>query len=164
MDIGANVGWFTFALANRGIHVVAIERHPRHYRTLLYLAKRLKADNVTVMVAELNLVTSPLLPRTDCVLFLSVWHHIVRELGLTAATEILATLWEHTNQVLFFETGERELDPKFGLPTMDPNSLSWLTSYLGRTCSTGRVVCLGTHLVPEGCGAMNERHLFAVTR
>jgi hypothetical protein len=65
-----------------------------------------------------NTETTCLLPHTDVVLLLSVWHHWVKVYGFESATQILSGLWERCNKVLFFETGENEMPADFGLPSM----------------------------------------------
>jgi hypothetical protein len=164
LDVGANVGWFTFALAKRGVRTIAIERHPRHYRTILYLISRLQEDKVSLFVTSLDPQSVSSLPTADCVLFLAVWHHLVREHGFDAATAILKELWAHTNKMLFFETGENELASTFGLPDMGDDSQQWLDNYLAEVCEGGRVEFLGMHQVPEVCGGTSNRHLFTVRR
>lgn len=164
LDVGANVGWFTFALAKRGVRTIAIERHPRHYRTILYLVSRLQQNNVSLLVTNVDAEALDTLPNVDCVVFLSVWHHLVREHGLDSATGILKGLWDRTKMVLFFETGESELSTAFELPDMGGDDRGWLEKYLGEVCAGGQVEFLGIHLVPEVCGGASNRHLFAVRR
>ena len=105
-----------------------------------------------------------LLPSADAFIFLSTWHHLVRDHGVDGATRALGTLWDRTGSVLFFDTGETEMPASWGLPDMQPTPEEWLSAYLARTCPGGRVVPLGRH---AAFGPENEdcsRSLFAVVR
>jgi hypothetical protein len=75
-----------------------------------------------------------------------------------------ATIWSRTGKVLFFDTGENEMSPEYGLPAMTPDARSWLTSYLAETCPGSRVDHLGTHKAFDPHGQPVERNLFAVIR
>jgi hypothetical protein len=77
---------------------------------------------------------------------------------------MLATIWERTRTVLFFDTGENEMTPEYGLPAMTPDSRSWLADYLAETCPGSRVEHLGTHAAFDPSGRTVERNLFAVIR
>jgi hypothetical protein len=164
LDVGCNVGWFALNLAELGISTVGVESLGPYYRTATYGAKRRRADNVAVSAMAINSRTVQLLPTVDCTLMLAVWHHFVQEFGFETATELLGQIWERTNRVLFFETGEEEMDASFGLPPMEPDARTWLTSYLVETCPNAKVVHLGLH---HGGGRGPDvawRNLFAVVR
>ena len=165
LDIGCNTGWFVLALAARGIPTVGVERDPASYRTAMYAARKSPSGaRVGVLAMRLGEETAGLLPRADCVLFLSTWHHLVREAGLDAAGRVLGTVWERTGRVLFFDTGESEMPAEFGLPTMDPDPQDWLAGYLAERCPGGTVQHLGRH---QGGWEGREpvyRNLFAVRR
>jgi len=164
LDIGANVGWFTFQLANRGIATIAMERVPKFYRALLYATGKRQDNNVALLTAELNAETASTLPRTDAVLFLSVWHHLVRERGLVVATRVLEDVWAAASVVLFFETGETEMGSTWGLPTMEPSPREWIESFLETTCKSGEVRHLGEHDAFDADGEHCRRNLFGVIR
>jgi hypothetical protein len=164
MDIGCSVGWFSLKLAALQIPTVGVEGYPPYYRTAIYAAKRLKADNFAAAVMMLDERTVRLLPRVDCTLLLSVWHHLVQQYGLSGATSILSEVWQRTNRVLFFETGEKEMGPEYGLPAMEPDAQTWLTEYLGGVCSNASVRHLGLHHAGTGDGSVRWRNFFAVVR
>jgi hypothetical protein len=163
-DIGCNAGWFTLQLGRMGVTTMGVEAHPPYYRAALTAMRRSGLRNVALMAVELGPDTMPLLPQTDCVLFLSVWHHIVRGFGLDAATDFLGGLWRHTNSVLFFETGEYDEfgATDFNLPPMPPDARSWLSAYLAETCEASEIVHLGEHV--SGPGSAATRNLFAIRR
>lgn len=164
LDVGANVGYFPIKLAQRGTASVALESDPKCVRTAMTAVRRNQLDNVAVMSLEFRPDTLGLLPATDCTLLLSLWHHLVRELGLDTATDLLRGLWDRTGKVMFFDSGEDEMPESFGLPRMVPTPDAWLTEYLEKTCAGGRVEHLGRHRAFDAGGLPTDRALFAVIR
>lgn len=164
LDIGANNGWFSFALARKGVATVALEREPRHYRTILHASSKIGDGNVFPLIMNLNQKTVSLLPHGDCTVFLSVWHHLVREMGLEVATDMLRQIWTQTGKVMFFETGQNEMSNAFGLPPMGEDPLEWLLALLRSACPDATVDTLGQHVVPDRLGGEASRYLFAVRR
>jgi hypothetical protein len=120
--------------------------------------------NVGLLGLELREDTVAMVPPGDCSVFLSVWHHLVRDAGLSGATAITGRLWERTGKVMFFDTGEDEMPEAFGLPAMTPDPRSWLTRYLAETCPGSEVRHLGTHAAFDADGEPCRRNLFAVIR
>ena len=164
LDVGANVGWFSINLVQRGIQVVAVEQDAKYYRPMLHARARLRLDDLSVMVLGVDDRTVQMLPSADATLFLSVWHHVVRHRGLEAASAVLRALWDRTSRVLFFETGAAELPSEWGLPKLEPTPREWLVAYLERTCSQGKVGFLGMHPALSPSGDAVQRELFAVER
>jgi hypothetical protein len=164
VDIGACEGYFALELGALGIPAIAVESEPSNYRTALYAARRSGTRNVGVLALEVTPQNAFTLPAADCVLCLSVWHHFVRSHGFAAATGMLEDLWALTGRVLFFDTGEAEMTPDYGLPPMTPDARTWLTAYLAQTCPEGRIEHLGAHRAFAPGGEPCERNLFAVVR
>jgi hypothetical protein len=164
VDIGACEGYFSLQLGAAGIQTIAVENEPSNYRTTLLAAKRTGADNVGVLALEVTPENAFTLPAADCVLCLSVWHHFVRSHGFDSATGMLGEIWELTRRVMFFDTGEEEMTPDYGLPAMAPDARSWLAAYLSGTCPGAVIEHLGSHRAFAPGGAPCERNLFAVIR
>ena len=164
MDIGANVGYFPIKLARLGIPALAVESDPRNVRTTATAVHRNRLDNVAVMELELRPDTVDLLPSADCTVFLSLWHHLVHEQGLDAATKLSGALWTRTGKVMFFDSGEEEMPESYGLPRMEPTAQAWLTDYLRKTCTGARIEQLGRHRAFNAAGFPVYRDLFAVVR
>jgi hypothetical protein len=164
VDIGACEGYFSIKLGRACIPTIALEGHPGSYRTAIYAVRRSGLDNVGVLALELKPDNVVAAPAADAVLCLSVWHHLVRYHGLAGATEMLETIWDRTEKVLFFDTGENEMTPDYGLPQMRPDPRSWLAGYLAETCKSSRIEHLGTHAAFDPSGRPVERNLFAVIR
>lgn len=164
VDIGACEGYFALELGALGIPAIAVESEPSNYRTALFAARRSGRGNVGVLALEVTPANVSTLPPADCVLCLSVWHHFVRAHGFSAATGMLGQIWAQTRRVLFFDTGEAEMTPDYGLPAMKPNARQWLATYLAETCPDGTVEHLGAHHAFAPGGEPCERNLFAVVR
>ena len=164
VDIGACEGYFSIKLGRACIPTIALEGYPGTYRTAIYAVRRSGLDNVGVLALGLTPQNVVAVPATDCTLFLSTWHHFVRQNGVDSATEMLETIWARTDKVLFFDTGENEMTPDYRLPEMTPDARSWLSAYLAETCEGSRIEHLGTHAAFDPSGRPCERNLFAVIR
>jgi 2-polyprenyl-3-methyl-5-hydroxy-6-metoxy-1,4-benzoquinol methylase len=168
MDIGSNLGYFCFSLSQKGIPVMGVDMDSRFLRIAQYASRKLKASRVGLCNLVINTETVRLLPQVDLILLLSVWHHWVREYGLETASQILAAVWQKTNKVLFFETGELEMPSEFGLSVMGDSPKEWLMNYLGTLCANSEIVHLGQFKAFAPLGN-EERHvvlrnMFKVTR
>lgn len=164
VDIGACEGYFSIMLGEAGVPTIALEGDPPSYRTAIYAVRRSGLEDVGVLALLLTPSNVVAVPAADCMLCLSIWHHFVRYHGLDAATEMMETIWARTQKVLFFDTGENEMTPEYGLPAMTPDPRSWLGGYLAETCSGSRLEHLGTHRAFDPAGRPCERNLFAVIR
>ena len=168
LDIGCNVGFFCFAMAEMGLAAVGVEAAAKELRIAAFARRKMRANNIGLLSLEVTPESVALLPSCDTVLFLSVWHHWVRTFGFDAATVKLRDVWARTGRVMFFETGENEMPADYRLPAMTPTPREWLETYLQRTCGAARVECLGQMkaFAPGGSEtlAVVERHLFAVVR
>jgi hypothetical protein len=164
VDIGACEGYFSIMLGEAGIPTIALEASPSNVRTATYAIRRSGLDDVGVLGLSLTPENVVAVPASDCKLCLSIWHHFVRGYGFSRATEMLETIWERTDKVLFFDTGENEMTPDYGLPEMTPDPRSWISAYLAETCEGSRIEHLGTHAAFDPSGRAVERNLFAVIR
>jgi hypothetical protein len=164
VDIGANAGYFTIQLAHAGVATVAVEGDPINYRTAIMAVRRSGVPNAGVLALSIDQDNHWMVPNSDCSLLLSVWHHLVREGGIDYADELLAAIWAKTGKVLFFDTGEQEMPPEFGLPRMSPDPRTWLEGHLAQNCPGSEVEHLGVHAAFDAEGRPAQRNLFAVHR
>ena len=84
-----------------------------------------------------------MIPPADATIFLSLWHHFVKAAGLEEATDITRKIWDGTEKVMIFDTGENEMDESFRLPKMLPDARTWLEDYLHRRVAGYHVEHLG---------------------
>jgi hypothetical protein len=164
VDIGSNSGWFVAQLSNLGLATIGIESDQRIARIALYARKSANLGESGLLIMNVKPENSSLIPNADVIVFLSVWHHFVRDYGLERATEMLATIWERTGRVLFFETGEAEMPDWWGLPAMNPEPRTWLQAFLESTCEGAEIAHLGLHETVSAAGDVYERNLFAAVR
>jgi hypothetical protein len=163
VDIGSNSGWFPLSFSDLGIPSVGVEGDVRLVRIALYARKQTDPAAVSILAMQLTPQNVSLIPNSECTLLLSVWHHLVRDYGLEAATEMLRTIWRGTGKVLFFETAE-EMPKSWRLPEMTPEPRAWLSRYLSETCNGSRLIHLGVHETVSPEKVKRERNLFAVVR
>jgi len=161
LDIGCDLGFFTFQMARRGFFCIGIESEAMPYH-ICNLIKEVGEFNNTVFVrATVDEQFCGKLPTVDVIIFLSVFHHIVRQFGLETSTQLMLKLMQKTRKVLFFETGQsNETNASWAryLPAMTPNATLWIEDYF-ISLGAARVRHLGnyeTHLSPI------KRSLFAV--
>ncbi|MBI5564479.1 MAG: methyltransferase [Chloroflexi bacterium] len=168
LDVGCNVGYFCFSLAFKGISTLGIDLDDRFLRIAQRAARKLNVAGVAFCNLAINRDTVRLLPEVDLVLLLSVWHHWVRAYGLGAASELLTAVWAKSQRVLFFETGEAEMPPEFGLSMLKSSPRDWLADYLQAMCAHSTVEWLGAFkaFAPQGDESRKVvyRNLFKVTR
>lgn len=168
LDAGCNVGYFCFSLAFKGIPTLGIDLDERFLRVARRAAHKLNVSGVAFCNMEINRDTVRLLPEVDLSLLLSVWHHWVRAYGLGIASEMLAAVWAKSRRVLFFETGEAEMPPDFGLPMLKLSPRDWLADYLQAMCAGSTVEWLGAFkaFAPQGNETRNVvyRNLFKIAR
>jgi len=168
MDIGCNLGYFCFALAQKGVPMLGVDMDSRYIRIAQYASGKLGLSTVGLCQMMINTETVSLLPSVDLILLLSVWHHWVRAYGLDQASQILSALWKKTERVLFFETGETEMSADFGLPAMGDSSREWVENYLRTTCVGADIVHLGQFKAFAPLGNENRnvvyRNLFKIAR
>lgn len=160
VDVGANAGFFALELARRGSATLAVDSEPASIRATSLAVRRAGLTNVGILELPVTPATVALLPPADCVVFVSVWHHLVREQGLADASAVLERLWDRTRRVLFFETGELEMTSDFALPDMGTDPRAWIAGYLSRL-PEAEVRHLGVHSASDG---HSRRNLFAVVR
>jgi SAM-dependent methyltransferase len=168
LDIGCNTGFFCFSLAAKGIPTLGVDRDDRFLRIAQHAARQLRAQSVGFCKMDLTPDTIRLLPNVDLVLLLSVWHHWVRGYGLDVASEMLSEVWNKSQKVMFFETGEAEMPTEFGLAMLKSSPRQWLEDYLYAMCADAEVVWLGSFkaFAPQGDETQKVvyRNLFKITR
>jgi hypothetical protein len=168
MDVGCQIGFFDFAIAEKGIPTLGVDLEEKSLRIARYAARKTGADDLGFLSMKVSPNTVKLLPEVDLVLVLSIWHHWVRAYGLHTATAILGNLWARCRVTMFFETGENEMPPEYGLPEMLPSPEEWLATYLGEVCQGGMLVHLGRFkaFAPGGDNTRHtvQRSLFQISR
>lgn len=103
LDIGCNTGFFASEMAKLGIFTIGLESE---YKNIIVANSRYVLPNLVFKHFNLNQETVRQIPPSDIILFLSVFHHIVKINGEQTAVDILKTLASKCQKQLFFETGQ----------------------------------------------------------
>lgn len=112
LDIGANVGYFAFSLERQGAYVEAYESNSDTFEIGAALSKLHRTNVLYLNKSFGTAALAYLRPRYKAVLLLSVFHWIVKQEGITAATTVLSELARRTDQI-FFETPCTESEGMF---------------------------------------------------
>ena len=106
LDIGCNQGYFTLSFAERGGYCLGIDED----RNAIFIAEAIRqinsVQNAVFSNSMVELENIPGLPKFDVVIFLSVFHHIVRHNGLSYAPQYMRELSRRNANYLVFETGQ----------------------------------------------------------
>jgi len=168
VDIGCNVGFFCFSLADKGISSIGIDIDERALRIARAVAKKTGMSHVGFSNQFVTPQSVSLIPHADVMIFLSVWHHWVKRYGMDTAMKMLSEIWNACDQVMYFESGQNEMSPDFGLPNIGPNAEDWIIELLSRACPNSTIYALG-QCKAFGVGGNEQtnfafRTLFAVER
>ena len=126
LDIGCNMGYYCFKLAELGHFVTGIDSTTLHHLVALHAKEALHLPNIAFARLWLTPDNIQTLPQFDCVLFLAVFHHWCRAYGAHAALQMLDHLYRKTNKVLFFETGQSGKNYEAHLPDMGTSPERWM--------------------------------------
>lgn len=132
MDIGSQIGYFTFHAANAGAVSLGVERNKRYCEVAQAIKAIRKIDHVTFLNMSIDSHTVKGLPNVDVMCCMSIFHHWVREYDFEKADNIFTELC-HRTKILFFDTGqanERNTDWAGTLEFMNPEPVDWIDNYL----------------------------------
>lgn len=130
-DIGCCVGFFCHkATEELNLLSLGIDSDDRFIRIARYTAaKNVKLKGETFLELQLNPQNVSIIPTTDITILFSIWHHWVFDYGLESATKMLKEIWSKTNMILYFESGEEEIELEFNFD-FTGNAKLWLKTYL----------------------------------
>lgn len=143
-DVGCCVGYFChMATETYSINTIGIDINDRYLRIANFTKSHvLNGHNEIFLNLKIDINTVEMLPQTDATILFSLWHHWVYTYGIDKATEILIKIWNKTNKILFFESGEEETKEEFKLP-FNENAKEWLFNYLTKNLSNAKIEKLG---------------------
>lgn len=101
LDIGANVGYFSFSLEKKGAYVEAYESNSDTFEIGAALSKLHRANVLYLNKPFGTPALAYLRSHYKAVLLLSVFHWIVKQEGLEPATSLLQQLAERCDLILF---------------------------------------------------------------
>jgi len=92
LDIGCNMGFFTFQMARRGFFCLGVESEALPYHICNLIKETGEFNNAAFIKATVDENFCRILPTVDITFFLSVFHHVVRQSGLEGATGLMTAL------------------------------------------------------------------------
>ena len=116
LDIGSAEGYFLKKTSKMGIMSLGLEADERRYFLSSVINEEKKNYAVINNVISTKLIRA--LPQFDTVLYLSVHHHIVANIGNHSANKILIEIFKKCKKSMFFETAMK-----------GENSKSWSNNY-----------------------------------
>ena len=159
LDLGSQLGYFVFRMAERGYFSIGIERDAPSCSMARHLTHVNGIDSTVFLCKDVTPSTLESMPRADVTFCLSIFHHWVREHGLEYADAMMQAIASKCTSQLFFETGQsNEQSGRWPdiLSFMGDDPKGWIDNYLG-TLGFSDVRCLGevpTHV------SLNPRYLF----
>ena len=133
-DIGCQIGFFSFSLAERGYSVTGYDMNARNIQIchmlngLSHLSPKPTFKNIA-LIPE----TAESFEAADYTLCLAVFHHIIYYHGLPVAQELVHVLRNKTRKKLYFEIGQSNepVEPwAKDMPDMGSDPIVWISEFL----------------------------------
>lgn len=132
LDIGCNIGYFSFKSAEEGHFAYGVEYHRSNILICYAIKNVTSAQNTTFIRHFIDIDYLKTMPRFDTVINLSVFHHWVKGYGFDHAKEMMQVLADKCD-CLVFETGQSDEQgsqwPEI-LKFMGDNPEAWIKSFL----------------------------------
>ena len=133
-DMGCQLGYFSFALADRGYKVVGYDMLKRNIKICEMINQLSDGRSKPLFVhAKLEPETAGLFGRVDVTLCLAIFHHIIWKEGLEKAKKLVSILRQKTLHRLYFEMGQSNepVEPwSRYLPDMGHDPFRWIGDFL----------------------------------
>ena len=126
-----------------------------------FVQSNLNAENVGFVKFCINSTSIKNAFRADVTIFFSVWHHIIVHKGLDEARKVLQEIWDTTDHILFFESGE---DSEIAALGIQGDSSDWVEAELRIACANSEIRRIGLTDRGDHKKGNNHRTLFAVTK
>lgn len=149
LDIGCNMGFFTFNLAQKGFFCLGVDGESELCQfnnevELLNKGKQASGDGVAVFTQFILDKTSiDSLPSFDVILFLGVWHHITKTHTLVESQEILSKLYNKCNKIMIFESGYGPIERYQVEAKSKMEKDEWMYQCLKECCPGSEINILG---------------------
>ena len=147
LDVGCNLGFFTFNMAKRGGFSLGIDYGRNEILAAKALSVKHSVNNIAFAQMEITPENAFLLPKVDMVICLSVFHHWIRKLGEAESLKIMKGLAGSANKYFVFDTGqpnEKNVEWNKCVEFMNPDINAWAEDYL-EGLGFSKVVNLGNH-------------------
>lgn len=132
LDIGCNLGYFTFKAAEKNKMAFGVDADPFYLITCNAVKNTQKIDNVHFLKGLIDKAYLEQMPSYDAVFNFSVFHHWVKAYGADEAQDMMRILASKCS-TLFFETGQPDEEgTKWAekLSFMGDDPQAWIKSFL----------------------------------
>ncbi|MCB9991204.1 MAG: DUF1698 domain-containing protein [Rhodospirillales bacterium] len=132
LDIGCNLGFFTFKASEKEIMAFGVDADPFYLMTCNAIKTTEKIDHIFFLKGMIDKKYLEQMPSYDTVFNFSVFHHWVKAYGAEEAQEMMRILAGKCNTI-FFETGQPdEAGTKWAekLSFMGDDPKSWIAQFL----------------------------------
>jgi len=147
-DVGCSEGYNAFGMAETFDHILAVDNVERNVRGCVELAAQHNVGNITWVDGDFraHLVGDA---YWDCVMYLSVHHHICGQISIEQASKVLRELSERGEMMLFDmgqknEEGVTENTWWKALPSVDGDQEEWLRTYVLENTRYERAELIGS--------------------
>jgi len=106
LDIGCNEGFFVFKLSERGGFCLGIDSGRNEIMTANSIKSIHNVKNTVFTNLHLNSAELKNLPSFEVIIFLSVFHHLVKNNSLEYAKDFVSEISKINRKYLIFETGQ----------------------------------------------------------
>ena len=147
LDVGCNLGFFTFNMAKRGGFSIGIDYGRNEILAAKALAHKHSVSNIVFTQMEVTPENASRLPKADMVICLSIFHHWIRKLGEAESQRIMKGLADSANKYFVFDTGqpnEKNVEWNECLEFMNPDISAWAEDYF-KALGFSKVVNLGDY-------------------
>jgi SAM-dependent methyltransferase len=110
LDIGCNIGYFTFNYAKLGGFCIGIDYGRNEVMIAKSFAEIYKIPNVAFSQMEITNDNILTLPKVDIVNCLSIYHHWARKFGEDHANSMLEKLCDRCEKYFVFDSGQPDED------------------------------------------------------
>ena len=148
LDIGCNMGFFTFSLAEEGFFCLGLDGDSEicQFNNKMAFRNKIaqkKQGGAVFTAFTLDKVSIDSLPSFDVILFLGVWHHITKTHTLDESKEILSKLYNKCNRIMIFESGDGPVVRyNIDAPTLHMKD-KWFRDLLNECCPKSIIQNLG---------------------
>ena len=160
IDLGSAEGFYVLNSAkNFGIFSLGVDADERRISVAQMQLTDEKIENAGFVFSTINEKFIKKMPVFNVVIFMSVAHHMIREIGEEKTREIISLIKQKTNKFMIFEMGQpNEIENKWvkDLPEMKPNPEEWIKKFL-MSCGFSEVIKIGES---QGYGKKAKRSLF----
>jgi SAM-dependent methyltransferase len=160
LDIGCNTGYFASEISKLRIFTIGLESE---LKNVIVSESQYKLPNLVFKHFKLDKDSVAILPQADIILFLSVFHHLVKYYGQNESVAVLEKLASKCKSHFYFETGQSdELGTRWcNLMKFTNNIEDWVNDFFVNKCDYKEVRKLGAF---ETFLTKTKRNLFLATR